>query len=107
MLHPAMNPRRSRTLLAVALSAAVVLSVAVAAVFVLQRGSVEISVTDVNLGPGAPGNDTTVVHARLVLHNVGRAAAHFALFSLGASDTVIGTLSVPVALPERVVGPVE
>jgi len=102
-----MSPRRSRTLLVVALSAAVVLSVAVAAVLGLQRRSVEISVTDVNVVPGAPENDTTMVHARLVLHNVGRSPAHFAWLTLFAYDSAKGTLFDAFAHVEVVLGPGE
>ncbi len=102
-----MNPRKSRTLLAVALSAALVLSGAVAAVLVLQRGTVEISVTDVEVVPGAPENDTTAVHVRLVLHNVGRSAAHFAWLTLFAYDSVKGTLFDTFAHVEVVLGPGE
>jgi len=87
-----MTPRKSRTIIAVALSVTALLSVAVATTLWLQRGSVEISVTDVDVVPGAPQSDMTEVHVRLVLQNVGRSVAHFAHLTLFAYDPVNGTL---------------
>src|SRR6266581_6555774 len=101
-----MNPKKTRTLIAIGLSAAVVSSVAVAAVLVLQRGSVEISISDVEVVPGGTEN-TTAVHARLVLHNVGRSSAHFAWLTLFAYDPVKETLFDTFTHTEVVLGPGE
>ena len=76
---------------AVALSAAVVLSIAAATLWV-QRASAEISLTDVGLVPDTPESGMTEVKAVLVLQNVGRSVVHFELLTLFAYDPVNGTL---------------
>ena len=86
-----MPARNRRVVFAVALSAAVVLSIAAATLWV-QRASAEISLTDVGLVPDTPESGMTEVKAVLVLQNVGRSVVHFELLTLFAYDPVNGTL---------------
>jgi len=82
-------------LLVAALSAAIVVGIAVGAVLLVQRASAQISVTDVGLvsdSPESAGSGMTQVKALLVLQNVGRSAVHFELLTLFAYDPVNGTL---------------
>ena len=81
-----------RVVLAVVLSAAVVLSVAAWTILWLQRASAQISVTDVGLVSDSPETGMTEVQARLVLQNVGRSVVPFELVTLFAYDPVNGTL---------------
>ena len=76
---------------AVALSAAVVLSIAAATLWV-QRASAQISLTDVGLVPDTPESGMTEVQVRMVLQNVGRSVVPFELVTLFAYDPVNGTL---------------
>jgi len=86
-----MPARNRRVVFAVALSAAVVLSIAAATLWV-QRASAEIALTDVGLVPDTPESGMTEVKAVLVLQNVGRSVVHFELLTLFAYDPVNGTL---------------
>jgi len=86
-----MLARDRQVVFAVALSAAVVLSVA-AAILLAQRASAQISVTDVGLVSNASGSGMTEIQARLVVQNVGRSAVHFELLTLWVYDPVNGTL---------------
>jgi len=79
-------------LLAAALSAAVVVSIAAGAILLVQRASAQISVTDVGLVSDSPASGMTEVRARLVLQNAGRSVVHFELLTLFAYDPVNETL---------------
>jgi len=87
-----MPARDRRVLFAVALSAAVVVSIAAGAILFVQRASAQISVSDVGLVSDSPQSGMTEVKALLVLQNVGRSVVHFELLTLFASDPVHGTL---------------
>ena len=87
-----MPTRNRRMLLAAALSAAVVVSIAAGAILLVQRASAQISVTDVGLVSDSPASGMTEVRARLVLQNAGRSVVHFELLTLFAYDPVNETL---------------
>lgn len=83
---------KRRTLLVLAVSVAVVLSVAAVAVLLLQREVVEVRTIDVALVADAPQSGMTQLHASLVLKNVGPSLVHFAWITLFATDPDNGTL---------------
>ena|SRR2546427_1468484 len=87
-----MPARDRRVLFAVALSAAVVVSIAAGAILFVQHASAQISVTDVSLVSDSPESGMTEVKGVLVLQNVGRSVVHFELLTLFAYDPVNGTL---------------
>jgi hypothetical protein len=78
--------------LAVVLSAAVVLSFSAWTILQVTRASAQISVTDVRVVPDTSDSRMTEVRARLVLQNLGRSAVHFAFLTLFAYDPANGTL---------------
>ena len=86
-----MPGRNRRVVFAVALSGAVVLSIAAATLWI-QRASAQISLTDVGLVSDSPESGMTEVQARMVLQNVGRSVASFDLVTLFAYDPVNGEL---------------
>ena len=86
-----MPGRNRRVVFAVALSGAVVLSIAAATLWI-QRASAQISLTDVGLVSDSPESGMTEVQARMVLQNVGRSVVPFELVTLFAYDPVNGTL---------------
>ena len=87
-----MPTRNRRMLLAAALSAALVMSIAAGAILLAPHASAQISVTDVGLVSDSPESGMTEVKAVLVLQNVGRSVVHFELLTLFAYDPVNGTL---------------
>jgi len=87
-----MLTRDRKIVLAIALSAAVILSIAAGTLVFVQRASAQISVSDVGVVSDAPQSGMTEIQARLVLQNVGRSAVHFELLTLFAYDPVDGTL---------------
>jgi len=78
-----MLARDRRVMFAIALSAAIVLSIAAATLWI-QRASAQISLSDVGLVPDTPESGMTKVQARMVLQNVGRSVVSFELVTLFA-----------------------
>ena len=87
-----MLTRDRRVVFAVALSVAVIVSVAAGTILLVQHAAAQISVTDVGLVSDFPESGMTEVKAVLVLQNVGRSVVHFELLTLFAYDPVNGTL---------------
>jgi hypothetical protein len=81
-----------RALLVLAVSAAVVLSVAAGVTLWLQRETLELRIADVAVVPNAPENGLTQLHADLVLRNVGSSLVNIDFLTLFASDPEHGTL---------------
>jgi hypothetical protein len=85
-------PMKRRTLLVLAVSVAVVLSVVAVAVLLLQREVIEVRAMDVAMVADAPESGMTQLHASLVLKNVGPVPVHFAWITLFATDPGNGSL---------------
>jgi hypothetical protein len=85
-------PMNRRTGLVLAVSVAVVLSVAAVAVLLLQREAIEVRAMDVAMVVGAPQSGMTQLHASLVLKNVGPSPVHFSWITLFATDPGNGSL---------------
>ena len=77
---------------AIALSAAVGVSIAAGAILLVQHASAQISVTDVGLVSDSPKSGMTEVTALLVVQNVGRSVVHFEFLTLFAYAPGNGTL---------------
>ena len=87
-----MTARDRRLAFAIAISTAIVLSIAAGAILLRHRPSVEIRVTDVGMISDAPQNGMTEIRLQLILQNVGSSQAHFTLLTLFAYDPAKGTL---------------
>lgn len=87
-----MTVRVRRLAFVIAISTAIVVSIAAGAILLRHRPSVEIRVTDVGMIPDAPQNGMTEVRLHLILQNVGSSQAHFTLLTLFAYDPTKGTL---------------